>query len=107
MILMYVGQHLKWLIIKLKNPIKTCVSDCVNCFTVMLSGGSKHCKLSQIFLVMDSLLNSVMTIATVETLFSPVNSFVFTLQAFWRVTVMVKDSHAYQGATTICLPHTF
>ncbi len=38
--------------VKLKNPIKTCVSDCVNCFTVMLSGCSKHRKLCQIFLVM-------------------------------------------------------
>ena len=44
---------MKWLIIKLKNPIKTCASDCVNCFTLMLSGCSKHCKLSQTFLVMN------------------------------------------------------
>ncbi len=35
------------------SAVKTCVSDCVNCFTAMLSGCSKHCKLSQIFLVMD------------------------------------------------------
>ncbi len=43
---------MKWLIIKLKNPIKTCVSDCVDCFTGMLSRCSKHSKLSHIFLVM-------------------------------------------------------
>ena len=43
---------MKWLIIKLKNPIKTCVSDCDDCFTVMLSRCSKHSKLSHIFLVM-------------------------------------------------------
>ncbi len=42
------------------NPIKTCVSDCVNCFTVMLSGCSKHCKLSHIFLVMILEWNAVL-----------------------------------------------
>ena len=33
--------------------LKTCVSDCVDCFTAMLSRCSKHSKLSHIFLVMD------------------------------------------------------
>ena len=34
--------------------LKTCISDCVNYFTVMLSRCSKHSKLPQIFLVMSS-----------------------------------------------------
>ena len=36
------------LIIKLKNHIKTYVSDCDGCFPVVLSGCSKHSKLPHI-----------------------------------------------------------